>query len=129
MADVINRTSGEIRRSVHTPDYAHADWLINPAGLDAAMNVPAHYRVIDGDAVREATVDEKAVVDQTRLPQLKEMKRDAIGEVLREALRATGISELQAAMAAAATKYGRAVAQIEAATTAAALAAISVETK
>ncbi len=127
MATVINRETGEIRFSVHTPDYPDEDFGINLAGIQAAMNVPAHYRVIDGDAVREATAGEKDVVDQQRLPQLKEAKRDDVGEVLREALRAAGISELAGVMAAASTKYGQAVAEIEAATSLAQLDAISVE--
>ena len=96
MATVINRATGEIRFSVHTPDYSDEDFGINLAGIQAAMNVPAHYRVIDGDAVREATAGEKDVVDQQRLPQLKEAKRDDVGEVLRKALRAANISELNA---------------------------------
>ena len=127
MATVINRETGEIRFSVHTPDYSDEDFGINLAGIQAAMNVPAHYRVIDGDAVREATDGERDVVDQQRLPQLKEVKRDDVGEVLRKALRAANISELNAVMAAASTKYRQAVADIEAATTVAVLAAISVE--
>ncbi len=127
MATVINRETGEIRFSVHTPDYSDEDFGINLAGIQAAMNVPAHYRVIDGDAVREATDGERDVVDQQRLPQLKEAKRDSVGEVLREALRAAGISELAGVMAAASTLYGQAVVDIAAATTVAQLDAISVE--
>ena len=128
MATVVNRTSGEIRRSVHTPGYPAADWLvIEQAAAEAMRDVPVYYRVVEGDAVREATVEEKAAVDQERLPLLKEAKRDEVGEVLREALRAADNSELAAVMASASTKYGAAVAAIEAATTATALAAISVE--
>ena len=127
MATVINRETGEIRFSVHTPDYSDEDFGINLAGIQAATNVPAHYRVIDGDAIREATAGERDVVDQQRLPQLKEAKRDEVGEVLRVALRAASTGELAAVMASASTKYGQAVAAIEAATTVAALAAISVE--
>lgn len=127
MATVINRETGEIRFSVHTPDYSDEDFGINLAGIQAAMNVPAHYRVIDGDAIREATAGERDVVDQQRLPQLKEAKRDDVGEVLREALRAAEISELAGVMVAASTLYGQAVVDIAAATTVAQLAAISVE--
>ena len=126
MATVINRETGEIQFSVHTPDYPDEDFGINLAGIQAAMNVPVHYRVIDGDTVREATAGEKDVVDLQRLPQLKEAKRDDVGKVLRVALRAASTGELAAVMASAATKYGQAVADIEAATTVAALAAISV---
>ena len=62
-----------------------------------------------------------------RLSQLKEAKRDDVGEVLRKSLRAASESELAAVMAAASSEYGQAVAEIEAATTLAALAAINVE--
>ncbi len=127
MSNVISRTTGDIRYSVHTPDYPKADWLINPRSIGAVVDVPAHYRIVEADVVREATASEKDVIDQQRLPQLKGAKRDNIGEILREILRAASIKELDAVMAAAATKYGKAVAQIEAATTVAALATINVE--
>ncbi len=56
---------------MHTPDYDPADWAINPLGYDVAESIPAYYRAIDDNTIREATVDEKVVIDAARLPQIK----------------------------------------------------------
>jgi len=34
MADVINRTTFQYLRSVNTPDYPVADWIINPTAAE-----------------------------------------------------------------------------------------------
>ena len=109
-----------------TPYYPTADYIINPSGIDDIIT-PNHYRIIEGNTVREATDNEKAIIDQNRLPDLKETKRDSVGEVLRAALRAANIDTLNDVMAVAATEYRQAVVAIEAATTVAELDAINVE--
>ena len=67
MSTVVNKTTFQVLDSVNTPDFPTADWLINPAGLDAliAASVPTRYwKLISGGTdVGEMTVLEKAVVD------------------------------------------------------------------
>lgn len=62
MADVINRATLEIRRSVHTPNFPTADWIVNP-DLSALAGVPVRYWKVVGDTVVEMTTPEKDAVD------------------------------------------------------------------
>ena len=118
MANVINRTTGEIRRSVHTPDYDPADWAINPQGFDVAESIPAHYRVIEGGTVREATADEKVVIDVARLPQIKAQQIidycDRIESML-QASAAKSAGELSMDADAVGTEFKRVVGLVKAA--------------
>jgi len=59
MATVINRITKTVLRSVHTPDFDPADWIINPA---LPEGVPPCDLVIEGDTVREMTDEEKTAV-------------------------------------------------------------------
>lgn len=63
MADVLNRLTKQFLRSVNTPDYPEADWIINP-DLSRVDGIPWRYWKIVGDAVVEMTTEEKAIVDQ-----------------------------------------------------------------
>jgi hypothetical protein len=54
MANVLNRTTKEFRRSVNTPDYPVENWIINP-DLSSL--------IVEGDTVRDMTDVEKDVVD------------------------------------------------------------------
>ena len=62
MADVLNRTTGELLKSVHTPDYSTATHIINP-DLSSVSGVPSKYWGISGDTVSEKTQTEKDTVD------------------------------------------------------------------
>lgn len=62
MANVLNRISKAYLQSVNTPDFDELEWIINP-DLTAVEGVPPCYWVIEGDAVREMTVEEKAIYD------------------------------------------------------------------
>lgn len=62
MSDVVNRATGEYRRSVNTPDYDEIDWLINP-DVSAVAGVRAQYWKVVGDDVVPMTADEMAAVD------------------------------------------------------------------
>ncbi len=62
MADVVNRTTVEYLRSVNTPDYPTADWLINP-DLSALAAVEQKYWKVVGETVVEMTQPEKDAVD------------------------------------------------------------------
>lgn len=70
MANVLNKTTLEFRRSVNTPDYDEADWLINP-DLTQVADLDSRYWVlethnVDGDeihAVVPMTEEQRAEVD------------------------------------------------------------------
>ncbi len=66
MATVFNRTTSQLIRSVNTPDYNSAYWIINP-DLTLVENVPQKYWKAAGDAVVEMTAQEKASVDAALL--------------------------------------------------------------
>lgn len=129
MSTVIHRETGMILTSVHTPDYQNGDWVINPAGVDAVIDVPSHYRVVEKDTVREATKEEKAKADLLRLPQLKAAKREEISDAVRDALLAAKTADLTSVAKSVTEKYIAAVGGIEAAKTVSELSAISVEDK
>ena len=73
MADVLNRTTKELKRSVHTPDFPATDWVINP-DLSAVDGVPANYWKITGDVVSEMSQAEKDAVDADLLVAEKASK-------------------------------------------------------
>jgi len=66
-ADVINRTTLELKLSVNTPDFPVGTWIISP-DLSALTAVPQKYWKISGDLVLEMTSGEKAVVDAALAP-------------------------------------------------------------
>ena len=75
MADVINRNTGEVKRSVDTPDYDPADWLVVDRSTTETLEaLPQRYRVVDGDTAREATAAEKDTIDQPLLDDFKAQK-------------------------------------------------------
>ncbi len=65
MSDVLNRTTGQFLKSVNTPDFDVADWIINP-DLSAVTGQPPKYWIIDppaSDTVRLATGGEQTTID------------------------------------------------------------------
>jgi hypothetical protein len=62
VANVLSRTTGAYLASVNTPDYPETDWIINP-DLSAVAGVAPCYWLVEGDSVREMTVEEKAAYD------------------------------------------------------------------
>lgn len=62
MANVVNRTTVEYIKSVNTPDYSPAEWIINP-DLSALDDVPHRYWKVVGDDVVEMDQAEKDAVD------------------------------------------------------------------
>lgn len=71
MATVLHRTTRELRRSVNTPDFDTADWIINPT----LPECEPRYWKITGDTVSEMDAAEKEAVD---LPLAKAAKLAAI---------------------------------------------------
>lgn len=80
MADVLNRTTKILLKSVHTPDYPAASWIINP-DLSAVAGIPSEEWVIEGDSVRAMTTAEK---DTQLLETIKSRKFAAINNRTRE---------------------------------------------
>ena len=74
MADVLHRTTKVLLRSMNTPDYPTAQWIISP-DLSAVSGVPAEEWVIEGDAVRAMTTAEK---DAQLLTVVKQRKLSVI---------------------------------------------------
>ena len=63
MANVLNRTTKQYLRSVNTPEYDVADWIVNPS----VPNADSKYWNISGDTVTEMTQPEKDAVDAQEL--------------------------------------------------------------
>jgi len=86
MANVLNRTTKEYRRSVNDPEYSPVDWIINP-DLSAVAGFPSEYWVIAGDVVTLMSKAErdavdaaaaKAEVDRDRLDQKSRMDKERL---------------------------------------------------
>jgi hypothetical protein len=58
MADVVNKTTLEYRRSVHTPDYPASEWLINPEIPECE---PKYWRILSGKLAKMTTSQREAV--------------------------------------------------------------------
>lgn len=65
MASVVNKNTLQYLKSVHTPDYDTADWLINP-DLSTVDGVPRQYWKIVNEEVVEMTTAEKDAVDKEK---------------------------------------------------------------
>lgn len=79
MADVVNRTTKVYLRSVNTPDFPVAQWIINPVSVP---NAPEKYWIITGDVISEMSQAEKDVVDTTEAATLTTSNRvGAVGSI------------------------------------------------
>ncbi|SHL43168.1 hypothetical protein SAMN05216428_102387 [Nitrosospira sp. Nsp11] len=76
MANVLNRTTNEFRRSVHEPNYPAGEWIINP-NLAAVEGFESKYWIITGDTV---TLMDQAARNAVDLAEL-ETQRDAIASM------------------------------------------------
>lgn len=79
MADVLHRTTKDFKRSVNTPEYDPATWIINP-DLSAVQGVFRKYWKIDGDTVSEMTQAEKDAVDAQEQENLVSSYKMGVGE-------------------------------------------------
>lgn len=70
MADVMNRTTGQLLRSVNTPDFPVEEWVINP-DLTLLETVPLRYVKLVGDLLVAMTTEEQLVVDHGTLEQAR----------------------------------------------------------
>ncbi|MBU0598732.1 hypothetical protein KKF61_07170 [Patescibacteria group bacterium] len=84
MSNVFNRITKQYLKSVNTPDYPKLDWIINPAFIP---DVDKKYIIVEGDDIREMTLEEKAVVDYVAPipePTLAEVKIKRQNEIKAE---------------------------------------------
>ena len=76
MANVVNRTTKQYLKSVNTPEYDVADWIINPV----VPNTDSKYWTITGDVITEMSQGEKDAVDAAetaaRVAQIKQQLKD-----------------------------------------------------
>ena len=70
MADVLNRQTLELKRSVNTPDYPESEWVINP-DLTITQTVPWDCLRLVGDRLVEFSPEEKSVVNSNKLAELR----------------------------------------------------------
>ena len=71
MANVLNKSTLELRSSVNTPDYPESDWLINP-DLSAVAGLDPRYWKIAKNAVAAMTAGERQAVDDALAADAKE---------------------------------------------------------
>lgn len=62
MADVLNRITKQFRRSVHTPDFPVAEWIINP-DMAATVGFDSKYWSISGDVVSVVNLAARDTID------------------------------------------------------------------
>ena len=62
MSSVLHRTTKQFHRSVNTPDFDPADWIINP-DLSAVGGFPSKHWVITGDVVSLMDQADRDAVD------------------------------------------------------------------
>ena len=77
MSDVLNRSTLELLRSVNTPDYPEAQWVINP-DLSPVAGVPKKYWKLVGDVLQPMSAVERAPIDASDLSLLKQAARQGI---------------------------------------------------
>lgn len=76
MANVINRITLQYIKSVNTPDYDSADWVINP-DMSLVAGIPEKYWRLVGDTPKEMTIAQKNAVDQAEADVLALQQENA----------------------------------------------------
>lgn len=85
MADVVNKTTMEYRKSVHTPNYSDSEWWINPVLPSCEQK---YWRNNNG-VLDEMTIMQKADADQAEQDRADEVQaeiliQDKIAEISRQ---------------------------------------------
>lgn len=80
MADVLNRTTKQLRRSVNTPDFPVIDWIINP-DLAAVAGFESKYWLIAGDIVSLMSQAERDALDAAKEAAVLDSIADEINQV------------------------------------------------
>jgi len=81
MANVLNRTTKEFRRSVNTPDFPVENWIINP-DMSSLIETNPKYWVVEGDTIRDMTDVEKDVVDANEASAAESVAKTAAKAVI-----------------------------------------------
>lgn len=71
MANALNRTTLAYMRSINTPDYPVADWVIDP-DMSAVAGYPRKYWLLSGDKVTLMSQAERDAVDAAELSAQKD---------------------------------------------------------
>ena len=73
MSNVINKKTGQYLKSVHTPDYAGDDWIINPTQKEIEQYTPEPVEIDPKIAQKEQAI-------QTKMRELaiEELKIDGV---------------------------------------------------
>lgn len=77
MANALNRVTKQFKRSVNTPDYPEADWIINP-DLSSVIGYPNKYWSIIGDVVSLLAQAERDAIDLAELEAGKDATANTI---------------------------------------------------
>jgi len=77
VANALNRITLQLKRSVNTPDYPIADWVINP-DLSPVIGVANEYWKLLGDVVSEMSQAEKDAIDLANLEASKDTTANTI---------------------------------------------------
>ncbi len=77
MATVLHKTTKQLLKSVHTPNYPSSNWIHSP-DLSSVTGVDSKYWVIENDdSVREMTVTEKDTAELANVKAAKIVEIDA----------------------------------------------------
>ena len=82
MSTVVNKITLQEKYSADPAEYDSEEWLIDPTIPDA----PKRYWVVEGDDLREATEEEKGLIDIEYLAQQKEQRIQELRGQYSEAL-------------------------------------------
>ena len=82
MSTVVNKVTLQEKYSADPAEYDSEEWLIDPTIPDA----PKRYWVVEGDDLREATEEEKGLIDVEYLAQQKGQRIQELREQYNEAL-------------------------------------------
>ena len=90
MSDVLHRQTLEYRKSVNTPEYDPADWLINPTLPDC----PQELWEVSGDEVVEMSPADQAIFYAQKLEDAKTSKKADLRDTVYAALALEGYDPL-----------------------------------
>lgn len=82
MADVINRETLEVRRSVNASEYPYADWLIlRQKNINREpADIPLEYCEIIGDEIAEVSPTDRQIIDAQKIEAAREAKKEQLTE-------------------------------------------------
>ncbi len=76
MATVLHKTTKQLLKSVHTPNYPSSDWIHNP-DMSSVAGVPSKYWKVTGDVITEMSAAEKDTAELANVKAAKIVEIDA----------------------------------------------------